>query len=324
MNLPDKSVLPSLLITGANGFVGHALGAEAARRGHAVRGATRREVPLPSGVTPCVVGELVTADWTEALRDTDVVIHLAARVHVMNKTADDPLAAFMAANVDATLALARQAAAAGVRQFIYVSTIKVNGEHTLPGHPFSEADPPAPQDAYGVSKWRAEQALQILAAELGMALTILRPPLVYGAGVKANFNSLLRAVRKGVPLPLASVHNARSLLYLGNFVDAILCCCLHPEAAGQTFLVRDGEDVSMPQLMRLLARGMNVSARLFPMPIGVLRGLAALAGRRDVFERITGMLCIDDSLIRQRLGWSPPFTVDEGLQRTARAFVAMK
>ena len=305
------------LITGASGFVGRSLCIEAVRRGLCVRGAVRSPHPLPAGVEPAMVGPIDgKTNWTDALNDVDVVIHLAARVHVMHETAGDPLAEFLEVNLHGTANLARQAAQAGVKRLVYVSSIKVNGESTE-AHPFSESDNPNPQDPYAVSKWQAEQALQQIAQETGLEAVIVRPPLIYGPGVKGNFISLLAAVDKGIPLPLASVRNKRSLIYLGNLADALIVCASHPAAAGKTYLVRDGEDVSMPELVRQMAISLEKPARLFPLPVGLLRGLGSLFGKLASVERVVGSLRVNDDLIRKELGWKPRFTLQQGLQATA-------
>ena len=310
--------MTSILITGANGFVGRALCVEAKRRELAVRGAVRTPASLPAGIESCIVGGLDgNTDWTEALRDIGVVIHLAARVHVMRERVGDPLVEFLKANLDGTVNLARQAARAGVRRFVYVSSIKVNGECTAGNHAFSELDEPAPQDPYAVSKWRAEQALREIERETGIEVVILRPPLIYGAGVKGNFLNLLHVVYKGRPLPLAGVHNLRSLLYLGNFVDALLLCAKHPAAAGRTYLLRDGEDISISGLINHLAAGMGKKLDLFSLPMWLLRGGAALLARQESLDRLVGSLRIDDALIRKELGWQPAFSVQDGLRKTA-------
>ncbi|OGS96339.1 MAG: NAD-dependent dehydratase [Gallionellales bacterium RIFCSPLOWO2_02_60_31] len=305
------------LITGASGFVGRSLCIEAVRRGLCVRGAVRSPHPLPAGVEPAIAGPIDgKTDWTDVLKDVDVVIHLAARVHVMHETAGDPLAEFLEVNLHGTANLARQAAQAGVKRLVYVSSIKVNGESTE-AHPFSESDNPNPQDPYAVSKWQAEQALQQIAQETGLEAVIVRPPLIYGPGVKGNFISLLAAVDKGIPLPLASVRNKRSLIYLGNLADALIVCASHPAAAGKTYLVRDGEDVSMPELVRQMAISLEKPARLFPLPVGLLRGLGSLFGKLASVERVVGSLRVNDDLIRKELGWKPRFTLQQGLQATA-------
>jgi len=310
----------NILITGANGFVGRALCAELLRCGHAVRGALRQEGgrALMEGVGPIVVGAInADTDWKAALATCNVVVHLAARVHVLDDTASDPLAAFRSTNTVATLNLARQAAQAGVKRFVFISSIKVNGEGR--DAPYRETDAAAPEDAYAISKWEAEQGLRQIERETGMEVVILRPPLVYGPGVKANFQRLLQVVRRGWPLPLGAIHNRRSLLYLGNFVDAIRLGIEHPAAAGQTFLLDDGEPVSTPQLIRALARAMGRPARLLAVPVGMLEFAGALLGKRAAVARLTGSLWVDGSAIRTHLGWVPPFSMAAGLAATVAA-----
>jgi UDP-glucose 4-epimerase len=224
------------------------------------------------------------------------------------------VALYRATNTDATLNLARQAAQAGVRRFVFVSSIKVNGEGR--DAPYRETDPPAPQDAYAISKWEAEQGLWRIARETGLEVVVLRPPLVYGPGVKANFRRLLDTVARGWPLPLGAIENRRSLLYLGNFVDAIRVCVEHPAAAGQTFLIDDGQPVSTPELVRAVARAMGRPARLLPVPAGMLEFAGALLGKRAAVARLTGSLWLDSSLIRARLGWTPPYSMAAGMAAT--------
>jgi nucleoside-diphosphate-sugar epimerase len=233
----------------------------------------------------------------------------------MSDKATDPLAAFRLVNVLGTLNLARQAAAAGVKRFVFLSSVKVNGECTLPGQAFTESDAPNPQDAYGISKHEAEQDLRQLAADTGMEVVIIRPPLVYGPGVKANFASLMRAVQRGWPLPLGAVRNQRSLVALANLVDFIVTCTIHPQAANQTFLVSDGHDLSTADLVRGLARAAGVPARLIPVPVWVLQAGATLVGKGESVQRLVGNLQVDISKARTLLGWRPPITVEEGLQR---------
>ena len=305
------------LITGANGFVGKPLCAELLRRGQSVCAAVRVAGSPNENIEMAAIGSIDgTTDWTIALRGVDVVIHLAARVHVMSDTAANPHAEFLKVNLHGTANLARQAAQAGVKRLVYVSSIKVNGEETRDGENFSETDRPAPQDPYAVSKWEAEQALHRVAGETGLEVVIVRPPLVYGPGVKGNFIRLLAVVDKGIPLPLASVRNQRSLIYLGNLVDTLIACASHPAAAGKTYLVRDGEDISIPDLVRQMAIGLEKPARLFPMPVKLLRGLGRLFGKLESVDRIVGSLCINDDLLRKELGWKPRFTLQQGLQTT--------
>ncbi len=301
-----------VLVTGASGFVGTALCARLAAAGVGVVPAVRSKLGLPHEV---VVDNLDAAtDWRLALSDCDAVVHLAARVHMMDDTPQDHLALYRATNTEATLNLARQAAQAGVKRFVFISTIKVNGEGG--DAPYRETDVPAPEDAYATSKWEAEQGLTQIAGETGLEIVILRPPLVYGPGVKANFMRLMQTVRKGWPLPLGSIHNRRSLLYLGNFIDAIRLCIEHPAAAGQTFLLDDGEPVSTPELIRAVARAMGRPARLWAVPVGVLERLGTLLGKRAAVARLTGSLYVDSSFVRSRLGWTPPYSMASGLAET--------
>ena len=308
---------PSVLVTGANGFVGRALCDEVMRRGMQVCGAIRARDQLPSGILPVSVGAIDGAtDWSKALAGAAVVIHLAARVHVMRDNASDPLEEFRKVNVAGTENLARQATKAGVKRLVYVSSVKVNGEQTA-DVPFSETDTANPQDPYGVSKWEAEQLLHQVARETGLEVVIVRPPLVYGEGVKGNFAQMMKVLDRGIPLPLGSVKNRRSLIHVGNLIDALILCATHPMAANQTYLVCDGEDVSTPDLLRELGAAMGRPARLFPCPPVLLRLLGRLAGKSDQFERLLGSLHIDSGKIRRELGWKPTFTLSEGLRRAS-------
>jgi nucleoside-diphosphate-sugar epimerase len=305
-----------VLVTGANGLVGKSLCAELFRRGLAVTAAVRSADPELEVGEQQVIGTIDEAtDWSLALSRVNVVIHLAARVHVMQDLAADPLVEFRRVNVDGTLNLARQAAVAGVKRFVFISSVKVNGELTPPGRSFTEADAPDPQDAYGLSKLEAELGLRQLALEAGMALVIIRPPLVYGPGVKANFAALMHVVQRGWPLPLGAVHNRRSLVGLDNLVDFILTCTTHPRAANQTFLVSDGHDLSTPELVRGLARASGAPARLLSIPVWALQAGATLLGKGESMRRLCGNLQVDTARARDLLGWSAPVSVDEGLRR---------
>ena len=311
----------NVLVTGASGFVGAAVCAQLSRR-FKVSAATRSATTAAASYAAIAVGTTNHAtDWGAALRGQDVVIHLVARVHVMKDLSRDPLAEFRAVNVAGSLNLARQAAEAGVKRMIFVSSVKVNGEYSLSGQPFTEESVPAPADFYGVSKLEAEIALRSLAQETGMELVIIRPPLVYGPGVKANFAALVRAVKAGWPLPLAKVNNQRSLVGLDNLVSFIETCTLHPDAAGQTFLVSDGQDLSTPELIRRIAQAAQVPARLLPIPVWFLEAGASLLGKREAVRRLCGNLQVDIAKARDLLGWSPPCSMDEGLRRTVAGSV---
>jgi nucleoside-diphosphate-sugar epimerase len=305
-----------ILVTGANGFVGTALCRHLQAKGHPVRRALR-SAPA-AGTAPgdwVATGDLSAAqDWGAALTGCAAVAHLAARVHVMNDGAAEPLAEFRRVNVEGTLNLARQAARRGVRRFVFVSSVKVNGEATAPGKPFAEEQPAAPQDPYGISKHEAEQGLRALSEETGMQVVIVRPPLVYGPGVRANFRALARAVQARLPLPLALVHNRRSLVGLDNLTDFLGVCLEHPAAAGQTFLVSDGEDLSTPELVRRMAMALGRRAVLLPVPTALLVGGATLVGKRDVARRLCESLQVSIDKARGMLGWAPPASVDQQLR----------
>lgn len=251
----------------------------------------------------------------------EVVIHTAARVHIMDDPATDPLAAFREANIAGTVTLARQAAESGVRRFLFISSVKANGEMTLPGRPFRAEDPLAPCDSYGISKAEAEAELMTLTAQTGMEVVIIRPPLVYGPGVKANFLTMMRWLRLRLPLPFGALRdNRRSLIALDNLVDLIVTCIRHPAAANQIFLASDGEDLSTAELLRRLAAAMGVPARLFPVPPWVITAGASVLGKKNMAQRLCGNLQVDISKTRQLLGWQPVVGIDEGLRRTVAGF----
>ena len=309
-----------ILVTGATGFVGNALAnklaTELAYNALVVAAVRRRDLLWPQGVRSVLVGNLLpTTDWSVSMRGVDAVVHCAARVHVMQDDASDPLQVYREVNVDGTLNLALQAAQAGVRRFVFVSSIKVNGESTLPGRAFFADDEPEPLDAYGVSKMEAEKGLWKIAAQTGMELVIVRPPLVYGPGVKANFASMMHWVSRGVPLPLGRIHNARSMVALDNLIDLLVTCLKHPAAAGQTFLVSDGEDVSTTELLRRTARAMGKRALLLNVPVSWLEMVASLLGKRAMAQRLMGSLQVNIDKTRSTLGWEPPLTLDQGLKK---------
>lgn len=307
-----------ILVTGANGFVGTALVAALRARGTPVVAAVRQA----SAEGQLAVGELDgNTDWTGALQGCTAVIHLAARVHVMDDASTDPIAAYRTVNRDASVRLAHQAHACGVRRFVFVSSIKVNGEATTSA-PFRASDLPAPCDPYGQSKLEAEQALLAFGRESGMEIVIVRPPLVYGPGVKANFNSLLRLVKLGVPLPFGRVSNARSMVALDNLVDLLMLCTRHPAAPGQVFLVSDGRDLSIGQLVGMIAAAMHKHVSLLPVPAGLMRAAATLLGKGAVAERLFGSLQVDIGATCDTLGWHPPISPEAAIGRTVAHFVA--
>lgn len=311
-----------VLLTGASGFVGRGLLKRLCLQPKldvvaALRGPM---ADLPEPVTKLQVGAL-EADTHWPLDGVDVVIHCAARVHVMAEQAADPLAEFRRVNVEGTLSLARQAAEAGVRRLIFISSVKVNGECTYLASPFVADARPQPVDPYGISKMEAEQGLRKLATDTGMEVVIIRPTLVYGPGVKANFLSMMRWLHKGVPLPFGAIDNRRSLVALDNLVDLILTCIDHPAAANQTFLVSDGEDLSTTELLRRMGLALGKPARLLPVPSRLLELGAALLGKQALSQRLCGSLQVDIDKSCELLGWRPPVSVDAALAETARHFL---
>ena len=306
----------NLLLTGATGFLGSRLAK--ALQSHPVlnlTAAARRRVEIPGARIVEVQVLVADTNWSTALADQQVIIHAAARAHIMKDEVADPLAEYRRVNVDGTLNLARQAAAAGVKRFIFISSIKVNGEQTSLGQPFNADSKPAPEDAYGTSKWEAEQGLQQLAFATGMEVVIIRPPLVYGPGVKGNFASMTKLVAKVLPLPLGAIHNQRSLVAVDNLVDLIITCIDHPAAANQVFLAGDGQDLSTTELLRGVARAMGKPSRLIPVPSSLLMLVATLLGKKATAQRLLGSLQVDISKTRDLLGWAPPITAEEGLRR---------
>lgn len=307
------------LVTGGNGFIGAAVLKRWQADGHQGRGVVRGpEVPAGCCQGP-PLGE--GGAWSPLLAGCDCVVHAAARVHVRDDGGDGALDAFRSVNVAGTMELARQAAAAGVRRFVFISSIKVQGEVTQPGRPLLPDGVLSPQDPYARSKAEAEAGLMALAAQTAMEVVIIRPPLVYGPGVKANFLMMMRWLKSGLPLPLGAVRdNRRSLVALDNLVDLIVACVSHPDAANQVFLAADGEDLSTTDLLRRLARAMVVPARLVPVPVWMLEAGAVALGRRAVGQRLWGNLQVDASKARELLGWRPVVGVDEGLRRAAAGF----
>lgn len=313
MNKPIR-----LAVTGANGFVGQALCAEAIARGLAVRGLTRRLCSLPAGVENVAVGQVDgETTWETALEGCDVVIHLAARVHIMRDKSQDPLTEFRRVNTQGTIRLAQACVAAGVRRLVNVSSIGVNGPSTIGESKFSDTDIPDPHNPYSLSKWEAEQALRRLHEQGVLDVITVRPPLIYGPGVRGNFLRLLSAVNRGIPLPLGMTRNFRDLLFVGNLVDFLLLCAQHPAAGGNTYLVSDGTPVSTHTLLRGLARALNVQPRVFPFPPFLLQWLGNMTGYTAEFERLLSSLRVDSSKVFSELDWQPPYTLRQGLQSTA-------
>lgn len=301
-----------VLVTGASGFVGARVVAELLRRGHQVVAPMRAPRPWPGIATPAIGDLGPETDWSAALAGCDAVVHCAARAHILDDRSADPLSAFRRVNRDGTIRLAQQAQTAGIRHFLFLSTIKVNGETTPDDTPFTAAAPPAPQDAYGIAKAEAETGLRAMVWPI---LTIVRPPLVHGPGVKGNLARLVRAVAKGVPLPLGLAGNRRSLVGVDNLADAV--AFLLERGAGGTYLIRDDGDLSTAQLIRAVAAALGRPARLLPVPPVLLRGAARLLGRQGTADRVLGSLVVDDTPLRA-LGWAPPHTLQAGLVRMVR------
>jgi len=312
-----------ILVTGGSGFVGGAVASELSLCSdkEVVVAVRRLADTLPSICKQVRVGDLLEGtDYSLALKDVDVVIHAAARVHVMDDNSVNALAEFRKVNVQGTLNLAKQAAGAGVKRFVFISSIKVNGEGTQIGEAFTPDDQVTTQDPYGLSKREAEQGLFQIAQETGLEVVVIRPPLIYGAGVKANFQRMMQSVAKGVPLPLGSVNNKRSLVALDNLVSFIILCAEHPKAANETFLISDGEDVSTTELLQKVGKALDKPARLIPVPVGLMTFVAKLVGKEDVANRLFGSLQVDSSKARELLGWKPVVTMDEQLSKIAEVY----
>jgi nucleoside-diphosphate-sugar epimerase len=310
-----------VLVTGALGFVGSALCNHLVSRDFDVVATVRNlsDASVPSVEYRIVTEMSSTTGWSDALAGVQTVIHCAARVHVMRDHAQDPLTEFRRVNTLGPEILARAAAHCGVKRLVFLSSIKVNGESAPPDAPFDQTSPTKPQDPYAISKWEAEQALTRVAAETGLEVVVLRCPLVYGPGVKGNFLRLLQVVDRGIPLPFALAKNRRSLIYLDNLTSAIATCLTHPAAAaGKTYLVSDGEDVSTAELIACIAQALGKPSRLWPCPLGLIELAGMMTGKSDEIARLLGSLCIDSSKIRSELDWTPPYTLEQGLAETAR------
>ena len=313
-----------VLLTGVTGFVGAHLARGLKRTGQfevtgVVRSNSRELVSVDRTVSVCAFTKFT--DWSDILKGQDIVIHSAARVHIMDDRVADPLGAFREVNVEGTMALARQAATAGVRRFLFISSVKVNGEQTDHRPPFLEDDQPSPEDPYGISKHEAEKELELLARETNMEVTIIRPPLIYGPDVKGNFASLLKIANSPLPLPFGAVFNQRSLLYIGNLVDFVIHAISHPAAGNQTFLVSDGQDLSTTELLKSIRKTMGRKARLVPVPFWMFRAVAELLGKRAFVSRLYSSLQVDSSKAERLLGWRPRYSVVEGLSVTAEDFL---
>ena len=312
-----------VFITGADGFIGKALCTEMLSRGWQVRASIRsleKIKSLPEEIQIIETGSIgPDTDWANALDNVDSVVHLAGRVHAMEDSSSDPLSGYRFVNTFGTGKLARSAASSGVRRFIFMSTVKVNGEGG--GVPYCEDDIPGPSDPYSISKWEAEKTINAIAGETGMEAVSIRAPMVYGPEVKANFFKLLKIVDRGIPMPFAGVKNKRSMIYLGNLVDVIITCLTHPEAGQKTYLVSDDYDISTPELIRQIAESLGKTAKLFYLPLFMLRLTGAITGKSQAIDRLTNSLAVDLSRIKRELNWNPPFTLAQGLKQTAEWFI---
>lgn len=305
-----------ILLTGATGFLGNRLKIALSLRSDLdVTAVVRRPVENSGSNTVMVPTIDASVDWSSVLTNQQIIIHTAARSHIMKEQAADPIAEYRRINVEGTLKLAHQAVDAGVKRFIFISSIKVNGEQTSLGQSFTANDVPAPIDAYGMSKWEAEQGLQQLASETELEVVVIRPPLIYGPNVKGNFASIIKLVSRGLPLPLGAIHNQRSFVAVDNLIDLIVRCIDHPNAANQVFLASDGQDLSTTELLCGVARSMGKPVSLIPIPASLLMLGGTLLGKRSVAQRLLGSLQVDASKAQKVLGWKPPISVEEGLRR---------
>ena len=314
--MPDNSI--RFVVTGASGFVGFAVAKTLMQRGYEVVGLSRKafEAPFPVKVVDSLERQETIEQVFEA---ASVVVHCAARVHVMNESAWESETEFRRVNRDLTLMLAKTAAAAGISRFLFLSSVKVNGEETPPRSPFTEVDEPDPQDAYAYSKLEAEIALQSLSESSGLETVIIRAPLVYGPGVKGNFERLLAISDSSLPLPFGALNNKRGMVFIGNLVDFVIHAATHPRADNKVFLVSDGEDVSTGRLVSEIRRALGRPARLFPMPAWVLTGIGRLSGKADMVRRLIGSLEIDIAKARKELGWTPAYSLRQGIEMTVDA-----
>jgi nucleoside-diphosphate-sugar epimerase len=326
--LKTEMVSGRILVTGADGFVGSALTTQLQECGYIVRAAVRtihasraRRRPSCTALECITLSDDSSDDETkDALKDVQTLVHLAARVHIMSDVSANPLHDFRRVNVRWTERRARLAVRQGVSRLVFLSSVKVNGEQTT--LPFTEQDTPHPEDPYGLSKWEAEQVIARVSAETGLETVIVRSPLVYGSEVQGNFLQLLKIIDSGIPLPFAAVHNQRSLIYRKNLLEALIQCVNVSRAAGETYLVSDGEDLSTPELIRRLGTALGVRVRLLKVPTAMLRCTASMLGKRNMIDRLVGSLQVDSSKIRRQLGWRPCWDVEAGILEVASWFRA--